>query len=82
MLNPQTFCAQAKPIQVVINGQPFLAQPKQFKTGSVGWFLSGKVNAGVGDEVVKVQIGLNLTVIGSKPEANGQATASTPSLSR
>ena len=51
MLNPQTFCAQAKPIQVVINGQPFLARPKQFKTGSFGWFLSGKVNASIGERM-------------------------------
>ncbi len=69
MLNAQSFCAQAKPVQVVIAGQPFVAQPKAFRTGSYGWFLTGNLNTTVGGEVIKVQIGLNLTVVGSKAKA-------------
>jgi hypothetical protein len=45
---------QAKPVQVVIAGQPFVAQPKLNTTGG---------------EAIKVQIGLNLTVVGSKAKA-------------
>ena len=73
MFDAETFRAQAKPVQVVINGQPFLADPKVFRTGSFGWYLSGKFNASIGGEVVRVQIGMNLTVIGSK--ANGEPVA-------
>jgi hypothetical protein len=73
MVNAQRFSAQAKPMQVVIAGQPFLAQPKEFKTGSLGWYLTGKVNANIGGEIVRVQVGLNLTIIGSKPQDNGHA---------
>ena len=77
MLDAETFRAQAKPVQVVINGQPFLADPKVFRTGSFGWYLSGKFNASIGGEVVRVQIGMNLTVIGSKVQTNGEPVAAT-----
>ena len=60
------FQAQAKGIEVVINGQPMLAQVKEFSTGSFGWHLGDKVTVMLGDTPVKVQIGLTLTVIGSK----------------
>ena len=60
------FVAQAKSIEVTINGQPMLAQVKEFSTGSMGWHVGDKVTVMIGDTPVKVQIGLTLTVIGSK----------------
>jgi hypothetical protein len=57
---------QAKGVEVVINGQPTLAQVKEFSTGSFGWHHGDKVTVKVGDTLVKVQVGLTLTVIGSK----------------
>jgi hypothetical protein len=60
------FREQAKPIEVVINGVPMLAEVKEFSTGSLGWFLNGKTTAKLGDKSVTVQIGLNMTIVGSK----------------
>ena len=42
------------------------AEVKEFSTGSLGWYLNGKANIKVGDKSVSVQIGMNLTIVGSK----------------
>ena len=60
------FQAEAKPVEVTINGQPVVAEVKEFSTGSFGWHFGDKVTIRVGDTLVKVQVGLTLTVIGSK----------------
>jgi hypothetical protein len=60
------FLQLAQPVEVVINGIPMTADVKQFSTGSLGWYLNGKANIKVGDKSVSVQIGMNLTVVGSK----------------
>ena len=60
------FREQAKAIEVVINGVPMLAEVKEFSTGSLGWFLNGKSTVKLGDKAVTVQIGLNMTIVGSK----------------
>jgi hypothetical protein len=58
----ERFLAEAEPIEVTINGVPFVATVKEFSSGSLGWYLTGKM--AIGGQ--SVQIGLNLTVIGSK----------------
>ena len=60
------FLIDAKPVEVTINGIPMTAEVKEFSTGSLGWYLNGKANVKVGDKSVSVQIGLNLTIVGSK----------------
>jgi hypothetical protein len=46
-----------------------MAMPKVFKTGSIGWYLNAKtVLDGADGQPQPVQIGLNLTVVGSKKE--------------
>jgi hypothetical protein len=62
----QQFHEQAKPVTVVVNGVPLLAEVKEFSTGSLGWYLNGKTTIQVGDTPVPVQIGMNLTIVGSK----------------
>lgn len=62
----QQFREHAQPIEVVINGVPLLAEVKEFSTGSLGWYLNGKSTIKIGDSPVSVQIGLNLTIVGSK----------------
>jgi hypothetical protein len=32
------FTADAKPVEVIINGIPLLAEVKEFSTGSLGWY--------------------------------------------
>ncbi len=60
------FLEQAKAVEVVINGIPQVAEVKEFSTGSLGWYLNGKTTIRIGDQPVSVQIGMNLTIVGSK----------------
>ncbi len=71
---PKTICpisrAQfkqgAKPVEVTIAGQRMEAPVKFFSTGSLGWYLNKRATVDVGGQPVEVQIGLNLTIVGSK----------------
>ena len=60
------FHENAKAVEVVIGGVPLMAEVKEFSTGSLGWYLNGKTTIRIGDQPVSVQIGLNLTIVGSK----------------
>jgi len=60
------FRTQAKPVTVTIAGVPLVAEVKEFSTGSLGWYLNGKTMVDVNGTPVSVQIGLNLTIVGSK----------------
>jgi len=39
---------------------------KEFSTGSFGWYLNGKIVVTVDGKPCSVQVGMNLTVVGSK----------------
>lgn len=65
-ISRQDFRTKAKPITVTINGVPLQADAREFSTGSLGWYLNGKTMVDVGGTPVSVQIGMNLTVVGSK----------------
>jgi hypothetical protein len=60
------FHAHAKPITIKIGEVPMQAEVKEFSTGSLGWYLNGKTSIEVGGKMVSVQIGMNLTIVGSK----------------
>lgn len=60
------FKEKAEPLKVVINGQEMLAEVKAFSTGSFGWYINGKTTVTVDGKLLSVQIGMNLTVVGSK----------------
>jgi hypothetical protein len=51
---------------IVINGKEYTAIPKEFSTGSLGWNVNDKINVDIGGTLVTVQIGMNLTIVGSK----------------
>ena len=65
-ISREQFQAEAKSVEVVINGVPMIAEVKEFSTGSLGWNINGKTTVKVGDTVVTCQIGFNLTIVGSK----------------
>ena len=65
-LSKTQFIDKAEPVKVVINGQELIADKREFSTGSFGWYYNGKVNISVDGKPLSVQIGLNLTVVGSK----------------
>lgn len=56
----------AEPVEVKIGEDTLIADPKEFSTGSLGWYLNSKTRIKVGDKTVTVQIGMNLTIVGSK----------------
>lgn len=60
------FLELAQPVELKINEIPMHAEVKEFSTGSLGWYLNSKVNLKVGEKIVTVQVGVNLTVVGSK----------------
>ena len=60
------FWDKAEQVVVKINDQELHADKKEFSTGSLGWYLNGKTTVDVGGKKVQVQIGLNLTIVGSK----------------
>ena len=67
----EDFMATAQPVVVSFGGgtQLLLANPKRFSTGSFGWFAGDKAIFKVGEKPVRVQVGLNITVVGSKPQS-------------
>ena len=68
-LSQSQFTEKAEPLKVVINGQEMLAEVKAFSTGSFGWYINGKTSVTVDGKLLSVQIGMNLTVVGSKEAA-------------
>jgi hypothetical protein len=65
------FNEHAKPVSVKIGEVPLLAEVKEFSTGSLGWYLNGKTTIEVGGKAVTVQIGMNMTIVGSKELPKG-----------
>ncbi|MET0401499.1 MAG: hypothetical protein ABW123_03810 [Cystobacter sp.] len=63
------FLEKAEPLKVVVNGQELLAEVKSFSTGSFGWYINGKTTVTVDGKPVSVQIGMNMTIVGSKESA-------------
>jgi hypothetical protein len=61
-----TFVAHAQGVVVKIGDYTFFADPKTFSTGSLGWNVNAKMPMLVDGKAVMCQVGLNLTVIGSK----------------
>lgn len=54
-----------------VNFKPM--RPKQHKTGSLGWRHNDKLTIQIGDEHVKVQVNVSVTLIGSKALPNEEA---------
>ncbi len=63
------FLEKAEPLKITINGQDMLAAVKQFSTGSFGWYMNAKTVVSVDGKALSVQIGMNMTVVGSKDAA-------------
>jgi hypothetical protein len=67
------FAEKAKPVEVIIDGNKMIAGNREFSTGSMGWNISSKMTIMVGDTPVTVQVGMNLTIVGSKELAKDAA---------
>jgi hypothetical protein len=53
-------------VMVTINGKEYKVPRKEFSTGSLGWNLNDKIEIAIDGHDIKVQIGMNLIVVGSK----------------
>ena len=75
------FRAHAKPIEVKIGDRAFTGAVKEFSTGSLGWNVNDKITIEIDGKPVSVQIGLNLTIVGSKdlPQDEGPAAGAASS---
>jgi hypothetical protein len=78
MLTRSEFRNHAVALPVVINGVPHTAVVKEFSTGRLGWNINAKTEVTVNGKLVKVQIGLNLTIVGSKEFLEGSPQPATP----
>ena len=67
------FLEKAKPLNIIIDNVPMTAPPREFSTGSLGWNLNSKTTMDIGGVTVTVQIGMNVTLVGSK-DLPGRAT--------
>jgi hypothetical protein len=71
----EQFREKAKPVAVTIGGNTMTADVKEFATGSLGWYLNGKTTVEIDGVPVSVQIGVNLTIVGSKELPGGPTPA-------
>lgn len=55
----------AEPLELIVNGAKMELTPKKFKSGSVGWYLGGKVTI----DGRRVQLSFSAVLVGSKPPA-------------
>lgn len=62
----EQFRNKAKSVEVIINGKTFIAAPKEFSTNSLGWNVNEKVTVEIDGVPVTVQVGMNMTIVGSK----------------
>jgi len=60
------FREKAQPVRIVINGTTYDVPAKEFSTGSLGWYLNEKIRIEIDGVQVTAQIGMNLTIVGSK----------------
>jgi hypothetical protein len=70
-ISREQFREQVQPVRVQIGSISVEVDPKEFSTGSLGWYLNGKTSVEVGGVKCPVQIGLSLTIIGSKELPQG-----------
>jgi hypothetical protein len=60
------FLDKAEPVKITIGSAELVADKREFSTGSFGWYYNGKTTITVDGKPLSIQIGLNLTVVGSK----------------
>jgi hypothetical protein len=60
------FRAKAKPISVTIGSMTQMAEVKEFSTGSLGWYLNGRITLEIDGQHVPVLINASLVIVGSK----------------
>lgn len=65
-ISRKDFKANAKPLSVKIGDSLQSGDPREFSTGSFGWYCGGKVTIEIDGVPVKCQMTCSITVVGSK----------------
>jgi hypothetical protein len=60
------FLAKAEPLKIDVGGSTLIAEPREFSTGSFGWYVNSKTTVTVDGKPLSIQVGMNLIVVGSK----------------
>ena len=60
------FTKGSGPILVTVGDRQLVASPKEFATGSFGWYVGEKIVQMINGIPVKVQVGISMVVVGSK----------------
>jgi hypothetical protein len=75
-ISRQQFTDKAPTLTISVGDRTFKASPRQFSTGSLGWYVNDKMDIEIDGKPVTIQLGFNLTVVGSKelPKPPGAET--------
>jgi hypothetical protein len=65
-LSKTQFLEKAESVKLTIGTSEIIADKREFSTGSFGWYHNGKTTITVDGKPLAVQVGINLTVVGSK----------------
>jgi hypothetical protein len=65
-LTKTQFLEKAEAVKITIGTAEIIADKREFSTGSFGWYYNGKTVITVDGKPLSVQLGMNLTVVGSK----------------
>lgn len=76
------FSEHAQPLVSNLGPVAFTAEPRQFSTGSCGWFYGTKEELAIGDKKVMCQVTVNCTVLGSKTWKQGSSKSKSKSNSK
>jgi hypothetical protein len=60
------FTRTADPLKAVVFDEVLEGPPRTFSSGNRGWYAGKKMEVTVGDKKLWAQVGLNITIIGSK----------------
>jgi len=65
-ISKNDFLKAASPLAIDIGGVKLIGQVKEFESGSYGWYAGDRVTMDIGGKAVRVQVGINMTVVYSK----------------
>ena len=65
-ISRKDFNEKAEALTIEIGGSTVRAEPREFSTGSYGWYVNDKAIIDVDGKRVTVQVGMNLIAVGSK----------------
>lgn len=68
-ISREKFFETAQPITAQIAGTPVVVPPKEFSSGSFGFYTNGKITMMIDGKAVVFQMAVQLTAVNSKPQA-------------